>query len=364
MKDRINVTKTFMPPIREYEFYLEKIWKSSQLTNQGPLLLDFETEIKRKLNLKNFQIVSNGTVAIQLALKALGIDSGEVITTPFTYVATTGALLWEKLKPIFVDIDPKTLCIDPDKIESKINKNTKAILAVHVYGINCDVEKISKLSKKYDIPVIYDGAHSFGCKYDGQSLFNFGDVSTCSFHSTKLFHTIEGGGIFCNDKKLYKKIDLLKRFGHNFDDYISEGINAKASEFQAAMGLCNLKYIDNIVNDRKYISEKYDSLLTDKVARPYRSNKLAYNYSYYPIILKSEEILLKILKQLEIINIFPRRYFYPSLNKLKYLKTSNPCPISEDISSRVLCLPLYSGLPISVVEKISDVINEITETEK
>ncbi|MEX2014762.1 MAG: DegT/DnrJ/EryC1/StrS family aminotransferase [Candidatus Saccharimonadales bacterium] len=356
---RINVTKTFIPPMEEYREYLYKIWSSGQLTNQGPLLHEFESKAKEYLGVDYFHFVTSGTVALQVALRGLGINNGEVITTPFSYVATTSAILWEKLNPIFVDIDPNTLCIDADKIEAAITTDTKAIMPVHVFGIPCDIDKIKVIAQKHNLKVIYDAAHAFGVKYRGGSLAKHGDISVLSFHATKLFHTIEGGGIIVNDKKLSETIELMKRFGHQNDDHYLLGINAKPSEFQAAMGLCNFNHIDSIIEQRKVVAELYDRLLGARVERPeIASDRIEYNYAYYPIILKSEEELLKVVSSLEEKDVSPRRYFYPSLNTLPYLKKQQHCPISEDVARRILCLPLYSDLALNDVEKISKIILE------
>ncbi len=344
MQKRINVTQSFLPPIREYQAYLKCIWDNQQLTNQGPLLKKLESNIKEYLDVENFHFVTNGTIALQVSLRALGITSGEVITTPFSYVATTSSILWEHCKPVFVDIEPDTFCIDADKIEVSITKDTKAILAVHVFGFPCDVEKIAIIAKKHNLKVIYDAAHAFGATYKGRSLLDYGDISISSFHATKLFHTIEGGGIVVKEKDISQKVELIKRFGHEGDDHIMLGINGKASEFQAAMGLTNLKYINGVIAERKLISELYDSLLTKNLYIPKVSKGVGRNYAYYPVVFKSEESLLDAIKILNSKKIYPRRYFYPSLNKLGYLQNMQSCPVSEDIASRIICLPLYAGL--------------------
>ena len=358
--DRINVTKTFLPPLEEYEAYVKNIWGSGQITNQGPLLREFERKTSKFLGLdeNRFHFVANGTLALQIALRALDITEGEIITTPFSYVATTSAILWERCQPVFVDIKPNDFCIDADKIEESITPKTKAILAVHVFGNPCDIEKIESIAKKYKLKVIYDGAHAFGAKYKGKSLLSYGDISICSFHATKLFHTIEGGCVITKDKSIYDKVELLLRFGHNQDNHFMLGINAKASEFQAAMGLCNLKYIDGIIDQRKELSGIYDSLLKSKFQHPKIKNDSGYNYAYYPIVFDSEKTLLDKMGELEKDNIFPRRYFYPSLNTLSYLKTAQHCPVSEDISKRVICLPLFIGLDKNVIHKICEVLNK------
>lgn len=354
----INVTKSFLPPIEEYYSYIQRIWDKSVLTNQGPILTELESEIKKYLDVDNFHYVSNGTIALNLAINSLDINEGEIITTPFSFVATTTAILWERCEPVFVDINKDTLCIDVDKIEDAITSKTKAIMAVHVFGYPCDVEAIEKIAIKHNLKVIYDAAHAFGSVYLGRSLLDFGDVSTCSFHATKLFHTIEGGACIVKDKAVNDKLDLVKRFGFDKDDYKYIGINAKNSEMHAAMGLANMKYIDHILEDRKRISEIYDKLLNGCVARPSSPNDFTYNYAYYPVIFSDENELLKVIGELNKSDIFPRRYFYPSLNNLPYLEKEYNCAVSEDISSRIACLPLYVGLGEDDIIRICNIIKE------
>jgi dTDP-4-amino-4,6-dideoxygalactose transaminase len=356
MRERINVTKTFLPPLKEYQAYVNQIWDTDQLTNQGPLLLEFEQKIKDRLNVRNFHFVGNGTLALQIAIRALGITDGEIITTPFSYVATTSAILWEKCDPVFVDIDLNTFCIDSEKIEAAITEKTKAILAVHVFGNSCEVEKIDTIAKKYKLKVIYDAAHAFGVEHKGKSLLDYGDISICSFHATKLFHTIEGGGLIVKDKSISEKIYLMKKFGHEGDEHFMLGINAKASEFQAAMGICNLKYLEQIISDRKKVFDLYNQQLVGTYKTLHIKEDVKYNYSYYPVVLKSEMQLHKILKKLSHNNIFPRRYFYPSLNTLPYLSEFQSCSISEDIAKRILCLPLYGDLDKRVINKVCEVL--------
>ena len=358
--DKIFVTKTFLPPISKYKKYLNRIWESNYLTNQGPLLKEFEDRIKKYLNVQNFHFVTNGTIALQIALRALDITEGNVITTPFSYVATTSSILWERCNPVFVDIEPNTFCIDANKIEKSITKNTKAIMAVHVFGFPCDVEKIEKIAKKYNLKVIYDAAHAFGVKYKGKSLLDYGDISICSFHATKVFHTIEGGCLVAKDKNISDKIDLIKRFGHNWDEHFCLGINGKASEFQAAMGLCNLEYVDKIIKKRESIAHLYDKLFANKFQKPNIPQKIKYNFAYYPILFKNEGQLLKAVKVLSKIKIYPRRYFYPSLNTLPYLDKRQNCTISEDVCSRILCLPLYNDLNLSILKKIVLLLHKST----
>jgi dTDP-4-amino-4,6-dideoxygalactose transaminase len=352
----IYVTKPFLPPIKKYQKYLDIIWKTSHLTNDGPLVKKLEKKLRKYLNVVNFHFVTNGTIALQLALNALDITDGEIITSPFSAVATVSSILWERCRPVFVDIEPDTFCIDPKHIEKAVTENTKAILAVHVYGIPCIVKEIESIANKHKLKVIYDGAHAFGTLYNGKSLLSYGDISTCSFHATKIFHTGEGGCLIVKDKKASDKIELIKRFGYDDDEHYYLGINARASEFQAAMGLCNFEYIDEIIKANKIIVELYDELLKDVVQRPRLSKEIKYNYSYYPAVFSSEEETLNVIEALKRENIYPRRYFYPSLNTLPYLLKYQKCPISEDISRRIFCLPLYVGLEKNIIKKICNIV--------
>lgn len=353
----INVTKTYLPSFEEYTSVLKRAWDKGWITNNGELVLELEVNLKEYLGVKNLLFTANGTIVLQMSLKVLGITK-EVITTPFSYVATTNAILWENCKPVFVDINPNTFCIDADKIEDAITPETQAILATHVYGIPCDVERIDAIAKKHNLKVIYDGAHAFGCMYKGKSLLSYGDISTCSFHATKLFHTVEGGCIIANDEKISKQLMLYRQFGHVGDEYFSIGINAKNSEFHAAMGLCVLPRIKEIIANRKEISRKYDEAIKEIVQKPAIDSALVYNYGYYPVVFASEEQLLESIKILAQYNVTGRRYFYPSLNELPYLQ-KQACPVSEDISRRVLCLPLYYGLEEDHVKTIIDCINKL-----
>lgn len=355
----INVTKSFLPELSEYTAILQQTWQNRHLTNRGPLAQQLEKDICAKLGLNNVLFVSNGTIAIQLLLKAMNL-SGEVITTPFSYVATTNSLLWENLTPVFCDISPNTFCLDADKLEALITPKTTAILATHVYGIPCDVEKIEAIANKHQLKVIYDAAHAFGVNYKGQSLLNYGDASTCSFHATKLFHTVEGGSVTTRSHDLLKQVTLFHSFGHVGDDYYSQGINGKNSEFHAAMGLCNLPKLDLLIAARQQRSALYDSLLSpQKISRPHIPEHTAYNYSYYPVVFANEATLLNARETLLKNEVNTRRYFYPSLNQLPFLQTSQPCPVSEDIAKRVLCLPMYFDLETEHIERICKIINAI-----
>lgn len=339
----IPVTKPFLPPQKNYNLYLDSIWERNWLTNNGPLVNELELRLKEFLDLDHMLFVSNGTVALQLAIKALGLK-GEIITTPFSYVATTTSIIWEGCNPVFVDILPDRLTINPDLIEASITEQTSAILATHVYGIPCDVEKIQKIADKHKLKVIYDGAHAFGVKYKGKSIFEYGDISTCSFHATKIFHTIEGGAVFTKDPELLKQLAYLRNFGHDgFEKFNGIGINAKNSEFHAAMGLTVLPYMADIQMKKQEHFSFYKEILKGlKVNYPMTDKVENYNYAYFTVIFSDVEQLFKSMKALEDNGIGSRRYFYPGLNHLEY--THGNCPISDGISEKVLCLPLYHTL--------------------
>jgi len=327
----ITVTKTYLPPLEEYIKYLERIWASGWVTNNGALVQELEGKLAEYLGVPYLQYTSNGTVALQIAIRALDLK-GEIITTPFSYVATVNAILWEHCQPVFVDIEDRTFCIDADQIEGAITEHTRAIMPVHVYGYPCDDQKISALAKKYDLKVVYDGAHAFGCRQDGVSILNYGDLSTISFHATKLFHTIEGGAVVAHTKEMADKLWLLKRFGHHYDDYFLAGINGKNSEFHAAAGLCILPKIDELIGRRRQIFDWYDSFLRSRdLGFPRPPEALTYNFSYYPVLFNNQEQLLAVTQKLKEQDIYPRRYFYPSLNKLPFIN-GNTCPVAEDIT--------------------------------
>ncbi|MEQ1587146.1 MAG: DegT/DnrJ/EryC1/StrS family aminotransferase [Cyclobacteriaceae bacterium] len=352
----IYVTKPFLPPRAEYEKYLEGIWNRQWLTNNGPLVNELELKLKEFLKVPHLLFLNNGTIALQIAIKALGLR-GTIITTPFTYIATTSSIVWEGCKPHFVDIDPSNLNIDPKKIEAAITSETCAILATHVFGNPCDIEAIENIAKKNKIPVIYDAAHCFGTKYKGQSVFNYGTISTTSFHSTKLFHTVEGGAVFTQDDELLKKMAFMRNFGYNGpEDFAEVGINGKNSEFHAAMGLANVKYISSILESRKAQSARYDYwLVNSHWERIVISEDVDFNFSYYPLILENESLALKVIRELEGNRISPRRYFFPSLNTIS-LYRADTLSISESISRRIICLPLYHTLSVEEIDFISRII--------
>jgi dTDP-4-amino-4,6-dideoxygalactose transaminase len=351
----INVTKTYLPPLEDYVKYLEKIWASGWVTNNGALVQDLEKKLAEYLGVPHVQYVSNGTVALQLALKALEVE-GEVITTPFSYVATVNSILWEHCTPVFVDIEDRTFNMDSANIEAAISQRTSAILPVHVYGYPCDVHRIQELAQKYNLKVIYDGAHAFGCELNGISLLNYGDLSTLSFHATKLFHTVEGGAIIAHTPAMADRLWKLKSFGHRNDDYFFTGINGKNSELHAAMGLCILPKVNELIEKRQRVFKWYRQLLEGlDLVFPRLVDGLKYNYSYFPVLFESEGQLLRVVAGLKQNDIIPRRYFYPALNTLPFVRGQD-CPVAEDISRRVLCLPLYVGLEESQVEIICKTI--------
>ncbi|MDA8874577.1 DegT/DnrJ/EryC1/StrS family aminotransferase [Winogradskyella sp.] len=350
----INVTKTFLPPQEEYQAILKKAWDTGWMTNRGVLVQELEAKLKSYLEIPNVICMTNGTLPLQIGIKALGLK-GEIITTPFSYVATTSSIVWEGCIPVFVDIHPDYLTIDESKIEAAITKNTSAILATHVFGNPCDVKVIETIAKKHHLKVIYDAAHCFAVTYKGKSIFEYGDVSSCSFHATKLFHTGEGGAIFFNSDALYNTVYYHHNFGHKGnEDFQGLGINAKMSEPQAAMGLSVLPYMEAILKERMRIIDFYNEALPNLQTIKIRENT-SWNYSYYPVIFDDEAQLKKVKTALEAQQIFPRRYFYPSLDTLPYVKGYN-CEISQDIAKRILCLPLYHGLQKYNQEKIIDII--------
>jgi dTDP-4-amino-4,6-dideoxygalactose transaminase len=355
----INVTKTYLPPLDKYVKYLKKLWDSGWLTNNGELVVELEAKLAEYLGVPYIRYVSNGTIAIQIALQALEIQ-GEVITTPFSYVATTNSIIWEHCQPIFVDIDTYTFCIDPKKIEEAITERTQAILAVHVYGYPCEVEAIKAIAKKHNLKVIYDAAHAFGCKLNDSSLLNYGDLSTLSFHATKLFHTVEGGAIVAHTEQMADYLSKTRSFGHIGDEYFTLGVNGKNSEFHAAMGLCVLPDVTKIIQRRREICETYDNELIELgIVFSNIPKNFKYNYAYYPVVFHDEAHLLAVKQELNSNQINPRRYFYPSLNTLPFLNIKQSCPVSEDISSRVLCLPLYDSLENKDVSRISALIKKV-----
>lgn len=356
----INVTKPFLPPLETYAERVRGIWDRAWLTNNGPLVHELELQLRRKLEVEHLLYTSNGTIALQIAIKALELK-GEIITTPFSYVATTSSIVWEGCVPVMVDIDPQRLVIDPALIEQAITPNTSGILATHVFGNPCDVHAIAEIARKHNLPVIYDAAHAFGAKIDGRSLFAYGDISTASFHATKLFHTIEGGAVITASAELSRRMELLRNFGHaSATEIVSVGINGKNSEFHAAMGLCNLPYVDEIIRARGAAIGRYDANLS---GLPIKRQKITAgcepNNAYYPVILESEDVLHRLVAELNRHNIMPRRYFYPSLETLPYVQGEFHVPASDSIAKRILCLPLWASISDEEVDMISAIVRDV-----
>lgn len=364
----IFVTKPELPPLKDFLPYLERIWDSKVITNGGTFHQELEEKLCEYLKVPYISLFTNGTIALLTALKALNIK-GEVITTPFSFIATSHAILWNNLKPIFVDIDPKSLNLDPKKIENAITPNTSAILAVHCYGRPCNVNAIKKIANKYNLKVIYDAAHAFGVKNKSRSILNYGDLSVLSFHATKVFNTFEGGAIVCHDQDTKNKIDLIKNFGITDEvSVISIGINGKMSEFNAALGLVQLKYIDQYIKKREKIHLTYRELLKETSGITLLSNLQFFtsNYSYFPIFVNNKFPLSRdgLYSYLKNHGINTRRYFYPLITAHKMycgFSSANPenISIAIDVSKKILCLPIYPDLKLSEVKKICKIISNI-----
>ncbi len=355
----IFVTQPTLAPLEEYTAILKEVWDSGILTHNGPKVQLLEEKMKRKLDITNFTLVLNGTVALQMAIKALELK-GEIITTPFTWVATISAINWEGCTPVFCDINPDTLNIDEEKIENLITKDTVAIMPVHVFGTACNVEKIEAIAKTHNLKVIYDAAHAIGSLYNGKSLLQYGDISATSLHATKLFNTGEGGACITNNLDLQEKLKRIRFFGHNQKkEIVEDGFNGKMTEIHASLGIANLKYFDKVLEDRKTKYLLYKELLSDTKGLMFQKIKEnETNYSYFPVIFRSEDELLKVESKLNTHEIFPRRYFYPSVNTYTEIVNYQPTPLSEDISKRVMCLPLFMDLEVASIQKICAIINK------
>lgn len=352
----INVTKPYLPDRNKLDRYIDRIYETAWLTNNGPLVQELTAKLERYLGVENLLLVANGTLALQIAYKVLGI-SGQAITTPFSFVATTSSLVWEGIEPIFVDIDPETFCMDPSKIEEAITSQTTAIVPVHVFGNACEIEEIEKIALKHDLKVIYDGAHAFGVRYKGKSILSYGDATTLSFHATKLFHTIEGGAIIFKKKEDYERAKLMIKFGIDDSDSIVElGINAKMNEFQAAMGLCVLDDMNIILKERAKIWDIYQQGLKNLVPILKLNPDSSNNYSYFPVVLENEGTLLTIKNIMNQQYINPRRYFRPSLDTLTYIHSNHVTYNSRDIAGRILCLPIYPGMKHFEVQCIMKIV--------
>ncbi|HPD60178.1 MAG TPA: DegT/DnrJ/EryC1/StrS family aminotransferase [Thermodesulfobacteriota bacterium] len=361
----IYVTQPALPPLEEFQPYLEQIWENKWLTNAGPFHQELEKKLADYLGVEHLALFANGTLALVTALQALRI-TGEVITTPFSFVATAHSLLWNGIKPVFVDIHPETFNLDPNEIESAITPHTTAILPVHVYGKPCDVEKIQNIADIYGLKVIYDAAHAFGVNYKGESLLKHGDLSTLSFHATKVFTTFEGGAIVCSDAKTKKRIDDLKNFGfHDEVTVVAPGINAKMNEFQAALGLLQLKYIDKAINRRCEIDKRYREELSSipGIFYPALPADTKYNYAYFPILIEKDYPLSRdeLNEKLRQYGIFPRRYFYPLISEFPMYRglpsaAQSNLPIAKEVAYKVLCLPIHPALEDESITRIISII--------
>ncbi|ENK3380154.1 dTDP-4-amino-4,6-dideoxy-D-glucose aminotransferase VioA [Escherichia albertii] len=370
MNKKIPVTQPSLPELNEFIPYLQQIWENKWLTNNGPFHMELEKELCEYLGVKYISLFTNATIALVTALQALRI-SGEVITTPYSFVATSHSILWNNLKPVFVDIDSESFNIDPDKIESAITPNTTAIMPVHCYGNPCDVERIQKIADDYGLKVIYDAAHAFGIKYKNNSLLNYGDLSILSFHATKVFNTFEGGAIICKDEKTKLRIDKLKNFG--FVDEITvtaPGINGKMSEVNAAFGLLQLKYVNSSILKRKVVHDYYCKFLNGVtgISIPNFSPDATKNYSYFPVLITedfsvSRDELHNFLKEN---NILSRRYFYPLISNMSMYRglssaLEHNLRNANSLSSKILCLPIYSELTIEECDRIISLIKKINK---
>lgn len=364
----IYVTQPYLPPLDEFVPYLEQIWENKWLTNGGPFHQELEQKLSEYLGVEHISLFTNGTLALVTALQALRI-TGEVITTPYSFVATAHSLLWNGVRPVFVDIHPLTFNLDPEKIEASITPQTTAILPVHVYGNPCDVEKINKIADRYGLKVVYDAAHAFGVNYKGESILKHGNLSILSFHATKVFNTFEGGAIICPDAKTKKRIDDLKNFG--FADevtVVAPGINGKMNEVQSAFGLLQLKYIDKAIERRRKIDDYYRKSLSSVpgISCPSLPADASSNYSYFPVLVEKEFSLSRdgLYEKLRQHNVYARRYFYPLISEFPMYKglasaSSDNLPIANLISNKVLCLPIYPDLTNSDQNLVINCIREV-----
>ncbi len=362
----VYVTQPALPPLKEFNLYLKEIWRSKIITNNGPYHQKFEQALAEYLGVNHISVFSNGTMALMTAIQALRV-TGEVITTPFSFVATTHSLWWNNIKPVFSDIEQEFFTLDPLKLEAAITPKTTAIMPVHVYGNPCQIEKLQTIADTYGLKIIYDAAHAFAVKREGKSVLSYGDLSILSFHATKVFNSIEGGAIISPDEKTKKRIDYLKNFGFaNEVTVIEPGINAKMNELQAAYGLLQLKYVDEYIHKRKIISSRYrDNLSYIKGISVLNDlPEIEHNYAYFPILVDvnhygvSRDQLYEILKSY---NIYARRYFYPLISHFpsyRGLESASPdnLSVAERISAQVICLPVYPDLPLHIVDLICEII--------
>lgn len=354
----ITVTKSFLAPKEEFLAYIDKIYETRRITNNGPLVQQLQQELKEYLGVDYLLLVTNGTLALQMAYRALDLH-GTVVTTPFSFVATASSISWMGMRPRFCDIDPETYCLDAGKLESLISADCSAIVPVQVFGNACDIEAIETIAQQHDLKVVYDASHAFGAKYKGKSLLSYGDISTVSFHATKLFNTIEGGALIFKDEAVYERAKKLINFGITGpESIVGLGVNAKMNEFQAAMGLANLPYVKWCIEKRGEIIARYRRDLEGLVSFQKLHPDLEYNNSYMPVLFDTYEQMAEVKARLEAQEIIPRRYFYPSLDTLSFLEDPHPEEVSRTVSERILCLPLYPDLEWDIVERVIETIRE------
>ena len=365
--DKILVTSPLLPDLKEFNKSLVQIWESRWMTNNGSFHQQFEKALAEYLGVEYISVFTNGTLPLITALQALGLTKGEVITTPYSFVATTHSIWWNGLTPVFVDIEPSTGNIDPEKIEAAITPNTVAIMPVHVYGQPCDHERIDAIAKKHNLKVIYDAAHAFGVKKNGESVLNWGDISTLSFHATKVYGTIEGGAIVCQSKEMKKKINNLRNFGITDEVSVAyPGINGKMDEVRAAFGLLNLKQVDAAIASRQKVAEQYRAALDGVEGITYLQEQpgVRYNYGYFPILVDEVKYGMSrdaLYDKLRGQNIFGRRYFYPLISTFEPYRTypsaaSSNLPIATKMADEVLCLPMHHALSDDDLHRIINAI--------
>lgn len=362
----IPVTKPYLPDRKTLDKYLDGIYEREWLTNNGQLVQELTARLEEYLGVENLLLVANGTLALQIAYRALGVsgfeyqEQPEAITTPFTFIATASSLKWDGVQPVFADIDPNSWCIDPDNIEKAVTSNTKAVVPVHVFGNACDVDAIDEIASRHQLKVIYDASHAFGVKYKGKSLLEYGDAATLSFHATKLFHTGEGGAIVFKHKEDLERAKKMINFGITGPEKIEElGVNAKMNEIQAAMGLSVLREMHENLAAREAIFNQYKKGIEERLAFQGMKESVSYNYSYFPVLFRSENEVLEVMKRLEQIEVLSRRYFKPSMEEVDCLSSNSQNPISKKVSSRILCLPIYSGLTSTEVNRIVNTIASV-----
>ncbi len=355
----INVTLPYLPPKEALYELLDGVWQRGWLTNGGPLAEELTERLRAACGIPHFQWVNNGTTALQLAIRALDLE-GDILTTPLSYVATPNSIAYEGCNPVFVDVNPETLVMDPSAMEAALTPDTVAIMPVHLYGYPCNIAETEAFAKTHGLAVVYDAAQAFGTGLGSRSLAAYGDVTTYSFHATKVFHTVEGGGICTADPEVAERLDLYRTHGHRFDDYQQIGINAKNTELHAAVGLLTLDSLNDIITARRNIYQRYREAFAGsdqiRLLRAEIPADISYNYAYAPVVFSSEKALLEVKARLQNSNIYSRRYFWPALNTLAQFPNAARCPVAEDVALRLLCLPIYPQLAHEDVDRIVSIV--------